>query len=274
VPGTDTSAPADLRPKELGIAKPHAAGLAVDRERRAERGVARRAAAQHGAAALGALFRHLCLELVEPAPRGAAAKAEGNPVSEDLTTLLAQPLRGFPHALTLVTRVRADLTADSGSAHDQRANKGRELEILLASFALFVFVVRAVRNHKWDEAAQRTTQLVRTVTALVAASIAAGAGFWLHHLAKSPDAYIPAYVLTAGIGLGAMIYLAGTLLGDGTPALALRWIGWIVMTASLLVPSTFSLFLPVFAALAVSLRPLAQRRADGPVPTLDSPGSS
>jgi hypothetical protein len=166
------------------------------------------------------------------------------------------------------------LTPDSACAHDQRDTKGKELEILLASFALFVFVARAVRRERWGAAAQKTTLFVRAATALVAASIAAGAGFWLHHLATSPDTYVPAYVLTAGIGLGALIYLAGTLLGDGTPALALRWIGWIVMTAPLLVPSTFSLFLPVFATLAVSLRPLAQRPADGPMPTLDSPGSS
>jgi len=160
-----------------------------------------------------------------------------------------------------------DLTADSEGAHDQLANQGKELEILLASFALFVVVLRAARNREQLGAATRTVLFVRAITALVAAAIAAGAGFWLDHLARSSDVSALAYVLTTGIGLGAIIYLVGTLVGDGTPALGLRWIGWIVMTAPLLVPSTFTLFLPVFAALAVSLRPLSRRPADQQPPT-------
>jgi hypothetical protein len=63
------------------------------------------------------------------------------------------------------------------------------------------------------------------------------------------------------IGAGAVIYVGGTVLGRGRLALRLRWIGWIVMTAPLLVPSTFSLALPVVAALAVTLRPLPPRPA-------------
>jgi hypothetical protein len=112
------------------------------------------------------------------------------------------------------------------------------------------------------------TVFVRAATALTTAAIATGAGFWLHHLATSPDTYALAYVLTAGIGTGAVIYLAGTLLGDSTAAVALRWIGWIVMTALLLVPSTFSLFLPVFAALAVTLRPLSRHEDAQPQRTV------
>jgi hypothetical protein len=74
-------------------------------------------------------------------------------------------------------------------------------------------------------------------------------------------------VLTAGIVSGAVIYLAGTLLGEETAAVGLRWIGWIVMTAPLLVPSTFSLFLPVFAVLAVTLRPPSRPADRQPRPT-------
>jgi hypothetical protein len=133
---------------------------------------------------------------------------------------------------------------------------------------VFVFVLIAVRNDKHGGGLiQEQTGLVRAITAAVAAGIAAGAAFWLNHLTTEPDRYAPAYVLTAAIGLGATVYLGGTLLGHGRLALRLRWIGWIVMTVPLLVPSTFSLALPVVAGLAVTLRPLPPR------PTSKQPSS-
>jgi len=88
---------------------------------------------------------------------------------------------------------------------------------------------------------------------MLAAAIAAGAALWLNHLANSPDSDALAYVLTTAICTGAVTYLVGTLLGHGDLALRLRWIGWIVMTVPLLVPSTFSLALPVVASLAMTL---------------------
>jgi hypothetical protein len=73
-------------------------------------------------------------------------------------------------------------------------------------------------------------------------------------------------VLTVGIGVGAVIYLAGTLLGDGPPAIIVRRIGWVIMTALLPVPSTFSLLLPAFATLAATLRQPPRRRPLGQRP--------
>jgi hypothetical protein len=117
-----------------------------------------------------------------------------------------------------------------------------------------LIVLYVVRNREqWDVPAQDKTGLVRAITAVLGAAIAASAAFWLNHLANSPDFYGPAYVLTAAICAGAVTYLVGTLLGHGGVALGLRWVGWIVMTVPLLVPSTFSLALPVVALLAVTL---------------------
>src|SRR6266516_6613004 len=99
VPGTGTcpkeSAPTDLRSEELRVTELFAARLAVDGECRAERSRARRAAAEHLAAALRALVRHLGLELVEPPPRGAATETERNPGAQHLSALLAQPVGGL-----------------------------------------------------------------------------------------------------------------------------------------------------------------------------------
>jgi len=96
---------------------------------------------------------------------------------------------------------------------------------------------------------------VRVAALAVSTAIALGSALWLHHLAKSPDQYWPAYVITGSVFVGALTYALGTTLGNRRAALPARWTGWISMTAALLVPSTFSLFLPVVAALAITLQP-------------------
>ncbi len=92
---------------------------------------------------------------------------------------------------------------------------------------------------------------------MLAAAIGAGAGLWLTHLAGQPQATRLAYLLTGTICAGAATYLLGTLLADGRTALQLRWFGWILMTVPLLIPSTFSLALPIMALLASTLQPLS-----------------
>ena len=80
-----------------------AALLAVDRGDRREGGAARLAAADQLAAALRALVGNLGFELLEPAARRAAAQADGNPVAEHLSPLLAQPVGGLAHVLTVAS---------------------------------------------------------------------------------------------------------------------------------------------------------------------------
>jgi hypothetical protein len=123
---------------------------------------------------------------------------------------------------------------------------------------LFVLVVRHVRRSEWNGG----QWLVRLLATATASAIAAGTALWLHHLADSPDTNRLAYLLTGTIFIGALTYALGTAFGNARAALAARWIGWFGMTAPLLVPSTFSLFLPVIAALAVTLRPFKPGSAD------------
>jgi hypothetical protein len=122
--------------------------------------------------------------------------------------------------------------------------------MLPVSMVLFVVILRHVRRGDWN-GGQR---LVRVFATAAATAIAVGTALWLHHLANSPDTYWPAYVLTGSIFVGALAYSLATTFGNARGALPARWIGWIAMAAPLLVPSTFSLFLPVVAALAVTLR--------------------
>ena len=87
----------DPHTEELGLAQRRAALLALDGEGRRERRVARRAAVEQLAAARRAVVGHLGLELLEPAPGGAAGEADRRPVAEHLAALLAQPVGGLAH---------------------------------------------------------------------------------------------------------------------------------------------------------------------------------
>src|SRR3954471_22925080 len=98
---TSTFAP-DLAPEQLVVADGLPAFLAVDDRDRRERRATARAAPEQDAAALRALVRHLRLELLEPALRGAARQAEGDPVAQHLPALLAKPIGGLAHAPTVV----------------------------------------------------------------------------------------------------------------------------------------------------------------------------
>ena len=81
-----------LRRAQLGSAH-----VAVDRERRAEPGVAGRAAGAQLASALWALARKLVLEFLEVALDKPAAEADGDPVAEGFPALLAQPVGSLAH---------------------------------------------------------------------------------------------------------------------------------------------------------------------------------
>src|SRR3954469_13565510 len=89
---TTTLTAPDLAPEKLVVADGLPALFAVDDRDRREAGIAAGAAAEHDAAALRALVRHFRLELLEPALRGTAGEAEGDPVAKDLPALLPEPV--------------------------------------------------------------------------------------------------------------------------------------------------------------------------------------
>src|SRR6185503_14837138 len=88
-----------------------AALLAIDHGDRGERRAAPLAAAEQLPTALRAGVGHVRLELLEPAARRAATETECDPVSEDLPTLLPQPVRRFRHVLTLAVVVLLTIAA-------------------------------------------------------------------------------------------------------------------------------------------------------------------
>jgi len=60
--------------------------------------------------------------------------------------------------------------------------------ILFGTLAALVVVLYAVRSREhWGVPVEERPGLVRAITAVLAAAIAAGAAVWLKHLATSPD---------------------------------------------------------------------------------------
>jgi enterochelin esterase-like enzyme len=96
--------------------------------------------------------RQLPLELLEPSPCGAAAEAECHPVTEDLTTLLPQPVRRFRHVLTLAVSV--GLLAGCGSGVRYHSTRGTllvrfTLHSRLTHRDLHEVLVEPRRHGKW-----------------------------------------------------------------------------------------------------------------------------
>jgi hypothetical protein len=74
----------------------------------------------------------------------------------------------------------------------------------------------------------------------------------------------PAHALGWTIGgalsLGSVVYAAGLLAWRGGQALGLRVLGWVLMAAALVIPSTLTLGLPVVALLALTLAPIPEQK--------------
>src|SRR5215471_20861868 len=119
---TNQSGTPDPRAEEL--VRPHwlAARLAVDDRQRRKRRVARGATSAKLAATLRAGGRHVGLELLEPAARRATTETECDPVTEDLPTLLPQPIRRFGHVLTIAAVVA--VVAGCGDAAAYTSTRG------------------------------------------------------------------------------------------------------------------------------------------------------
>jgi hypothetical protein len=133
--------------------------------------------------------------------------------------------------------------------------------ILFAAYLLFLVFLVAARDEARDRRLlERRGGLVRGATAALAAVIAAGAALRLQHVVDDPalvwaqDRW--AFVIPASVAVGGMLYVATSILGQGTVLIGFRWAAWLLMTVPLLVPSTFSLALPLVAPLAMTLTSL------------------
>jgi hypothetical protein len=110
---------------------------------------------------------------------------------------------------------------------------------------------------------ERRPWLVRSATAALAVSLTVGAALRLEHVFRSDElswhSERLAYLVPALVALGGAAYALASWF-DGALWLGIRRIGWALMTAPLLIPSTFTLALPLMAPLALTLGAFPTRR--------------
>jgi hypothetical protein len=125
--------------------------------------------------------------------------------------------------------------------------------MLLAAYVLFAVGVRLALR---EGTALRRVWLVRSTTATLALLLAFAAVARLLHVLGSSELSWErerlAYLLPAAIAFGGVTYAIATWF-TGAAALAVRRTGWAAMTSALVVPSTFTLALPLLAPLALTL---------------------
>jgi hypothetical protein len=83
-------------------------------------------------------------------------------------------------------------------------------------------------------------------------------------------AHLLGWTIGGAVSLGSILYAAGLLAWRGDRALGLRVLGWVLMVAAFVIPTTLTLGLPLVALLALALAPSPSRsrraglQADGP----------
>jgi hypothetical protein len=91
--------------------------------------------------------------------------------------------------------------------------------------------------------------------------IAVGAvGIAVLGLQLGDQAHALGWTIGGAVSLGSIVYAAGLLGWRGGQALGLRVLGWILMAAALVVPSTLTLGLPLVALLALTLAPIPEQK--------------
>jgi hypothetical protein len=109
----------------------------------------------------------------------------------------------------------------------------------------------------------------RVRLAALTLDVAVGAiGIAVLGLQLGDHAHVLGWTIGGAVSLGSILYAAGLLAWRGGRALGLRVLGWVLMVAAFVIPSTLTLGLPLVALLAVALAPIPEQKvAQGGGPT-------
>lgn len=144
--------------------------------------------------------------------------------------------------------------------------------MLLLAYACLAGVIVWVfgrRGEPWvlrlGEPGQQRVRLAAGV--LDSAAGAVGLAVLGLQLGGADHAQVLGWAIGGAVSLGSILYAAGLLAWRGGQALGLRILGWVLMVAALVIPSTLTLGLPLVALLAPTLAPIPQQRVaqGGPV---------
>jgi hypothetical protein len=91
--------------------------------------------------------------------------------------------------------------------------------------------------------------------------VAVGAlGIAVLGLQLGDHAHVAGWIIGGAVSLGGVLYAAGLLAWRGGRALGLRVLGWVLMVAAFMFPSTLTLGLPLVALLVVVLAPIPEQK--------------
>jgi hypothetical protein len=135
--------------------------------------------------------------------------------------------------------------------------------VLLLAYAILAGVIAWTvgrRDEPWvlrlSEPGQQRVRLVAGVL-----DVAVGAvGVAVLGLQGGDHAHLLGWTIGGAVSLGSIVYAAGLLAWRGGGALGIRVLGWVLMVAALVIPSTLTLGLPLVALLALTLAPIPEQR--------------
>jgi hypothetical protein len=102
-------------------------------------------------------------------------------------------------------------------------------------------------------------QRVRLTAGMLDTAVGA-VGIAVLGLQLGDHAHALGWTIGGAVSLGSIVYAAGLLAWRGGQALGLRVLGWVLMVAALVIPSTLTLGLPLVALLSLTLAPVPEQK--------------
>jgi hypothetical protein len=146
-----------------------------------------------------------------------------------------------------------------------RRTQWKEPSVLLVAYAFLAGVIAWTlgrRGGPWIlRLGESGQQRVRLAAGMLDTAVAAiGIAVLGLQLAGDDHALVLGWTIGATVSLGSVVYAAGLLAWRGGQALGLRVVGWVLMVAAFVVPSTLTLGLPLVALLALTLAPIPEQK--------------
>jgi hypothetical protein len=145
------------------------------------------------------------------------------------------------------------------------APNGKERSVVLLAYALLAGVIAWGLGRRGGprilQLSEPGQQRVRLAGGMLDTAVGTLGIALLVQLAGGGQALVLGWTIGAAVSLGSIVYAAGLLAWRGGQALGLRVLGWLLMVAALLIPSTLTLGLPLVALLALTLAPIPQQKA-------------
>jgi hypothetical protein len=135
--------------------------------------------------------------------------------------------------------------------------------VLLLAYAFLVGVIAWTlrrRGGPWIlRLSEPGQQRVRLAAGMLATAVGA-IGIAVLGLQVGDHAHVLGWTIGGAVSLGSIMYAAGLLVWRGPQALGLRVLGWVLMVAALVIPSTLTLGLPLVALLALTLALIPEQK--------------